>query len=57
MDGIVSILEKRKPMNRGGKRRYNEDYVLEVLRHWESSEAIRRAPPLKRVDEDMVHAL
>jgi hypothetical protein len=57
VDGIVDILEKRRPMNRGGKRRYSEDYVLEVLRNWESSEAIRRAPPLKQVDEDMVHAL
>ena len=34
-------------MNRGSKRRYSEAYVLEVLRDWESSEAIRRAPSMK----------
>jgi hypothetical protein len=46
--GIIDILELRRPMNRGGKRRYSEEYILEVLRDWESSEAIRRAPSLKR---------
>jgi hypothetical protein len=25
----------------------SESYILEVLRDWESSEAIRRAPPVK----------
>jgi LAGLIDADG DNA endonuclease family protein len=54
--GIEEILIMRAPMNRGGKRRYDGDYILAVLREWESSEAIRRAPPLKRVGEDMVHA-
>jgi len=47
VDGVVGILELRSPMNRGGKRRYSEAYVLEVLRDWESSEAIRRAPSKK----------
>ena len=54
--GIEEILIMRAPMNRGGKRRYEEEYILSVLREWESSEAIRRAPPLKLVGEDMVHA-
>jgi hypothetical protein len=45
--GVIAILELRKPMNRGRKRRYSEAYVLEVLRDWESSEAIRRAPSMK----------
>jgi len=45
--GITCILDLRRPMNRGGKRRYSENYILEVLRDWESSEAIRRAPPVK----------
>jgi LAGLIDADG endonuclease len=57
VSGILGILELRRPMNRGGKRRYTEEHILEVLRDWESSEAIRKAPPLKQVDEDMVHAL
>jgi hypothetical protein len=45
--GLREILEKRRPMNRGGKRRHLEEDILEVLREWESSEAIRRAPPMK----------
>ena len=45
--GIEEILSLRSPMNRGGKRRYGETYVLAVLRNWESSEAIRKAPPVK----------
>ena len=47
-DGIGDILELRRPMNRGGKRRYDESLILAVLEEWESSEAIRRAPPLKQ---------
>ncbi len=42
--GIEEILRLRSPMNRGGKRRYDESYILAVLEEWESSEAIRRAP-------------
>ncbi len=45
--GIGDILILRGPMNRGGKRRYGEEYILEVLRDRESSEAIRKAPPVK----------
>jgi LAGLIDADG DNA endonuclease family protein len=45
--GIGEILKLRSPMNRGGKRRYDEGYILVVLEEWESSEAIRRAPPAK----------
>jgi hypothetical protein len=54
--GIGEILALRGPMNRGGKRRRSDDEIIEALRIWESSEAIRRAPALKRRDEDMVHA-
>jgi len=56
-DGIRKLLEMRSPMNRGGKRRYSENQILAVLEDRESSEAIRRAPSVKQVDEDMVHAL
>jgi hypothetical protein len=55
--GIGEVLVLRGPMNRGGKSRYGADYVRAVLREWESSEAIRKAPSLKQADEDMVHAL
>ena len=46
-EGIGDILVLRSPMNRGGKRRYDEKYILDVLRDWESSEAIRKAPSVK----------
>lgn len=46
-NGVRSIFEQRRSMNRGGKRRYDEETVLGVLRDWESSEAIRRAPSVK----------
>jgi hypothetical protein len=42
--GIEAILALRGPMNRGGKRRRTDDEIIEALRAWESSEAIRRAP-------------
>ena len=54
--GIGDILALRGPMNRGGKRRRSDEEIIEALRSWESSEAIRRAPASKRRDEDMVHA-
>ena len=54
--GIIEILSLRSPMNRGGKRRRTDEQIVDVLRKWESSEAIRRAPSLKPTDEDMVHA-
>ncbi len=55
-EGIGEILALRGPMNRGGKRRRSDGEILAALRDWESSEAIRRAPRLKRGDEDMVQA-
>jgi hypothetical protein len=45
--GVTAILSLRRPTNRGGKRRYCEEEILAVLREWESSEAIRKAPPVK----------
>jgi hypothetical protein len=44
LDGIIEILPVRAPMNRGGKRRYSDEQIIQGLRDWESSEAIRRAP-------------
>ncbi len=55
ISGIEEALILRAPMNRGGKRRRSDDEIIEALRDWESSEAIRRAPSLKQRDEDMVH--
>lgn len=42
--GIEQFLELRRPMNRGGKRRYRDEEIIAVLDGRESSEAIRRAP-------------
>jgi hypothetical protein len=54
--GVIEVLSLRSPMNRGGKRRRTDEEIIEALTSWESSEAIRRAPALKRQGEDMVHA-
>jgi len=43
-EGIARILILRGPMNRGGKRRHPDQFILESLRLKESSEAIRQAP-------------
>jgi hypothetical protein len=53
--GIEKALRLRGPMNRGGKRRRSDGEIIAVLRDWESSEAICRAPSMKQRDEDMVH--
>ena len=45
--GIEAILALRGPMNRGGRRRCTDGEIIEVLRTWESSEAIRRAPSVE----------
>ena len=42
--GFIDILALRAPMNRGGKRRRTDEELIEALRGWESSEAIRKAP-------------
>jgi len=55
VSGIEEALSLRGPMNRGGKRRRSDDEIIAVLRDWESSEAICRAPSMKQRDEDMVH--
>jgi hypothetical protein len=47
VSGVEEVLLLRAPMNRGGKRRYGVDHIRDVLREWESSEAIRRAPSVK----------
>jgi hypothetical protein len=44
-DGIIEIVHLRNPMNRGGKRRYSDQMILDSLRLEESSEAIRQALP------------
>jgi LAGLIDADG DNA endonuclease family protein len=56
VDGFIEVLALRAPMNRGGKRRRTDEELIEALRCWESSEAIRKAPLSKREEEDMVHA-
>jgi hypothetical protein len=56
VDGFIEVLALRAPMNRGGKRRRTDEELICALRSWESSEAIRKAPPSKPEDEDMVHA-
>lgn len=42
--GLRRIVQLRSPMNRGGKRRRSDQEIELLLREWESSEAIRKAP-------------
>jgi hypothetical protein len=42
--GVMRVLDLRRDMNRGGKRRRPDHEILALLSEWESSEAIRRAP-------------
>lgn len=43
-EGIAQIVKLRSPMNRGGKRRYSEETILNSLSLEESSETICQAP-------------
>ena len=43
-EGVIEALFLRAPMNRGGKRRRTDVEIIDALKNWESSEAIRRAP-------------
>lgn len=43
--GLRRFVALRSPMNRGGRRRRTDDKIDLMLRKWESSEAIRKAPP------------
>ena len=42
-DGILEILELRRDMNDGGKRKYSEEEIKKRLFHEESSETTRQA--------------
>ena len=42
--GLERIMTIRNGMNNGGKRRRSDKQIRSVLRAWESSEAIRKAP-------------
>lgn len=42
IDGIREILEIRRDMNDGGKRKYSEEYILAQLLNRKSSETLRR---------------
>lgn len=44
-DGIARLLELRRKMNDGGKRKYCEEEILAALDAMESSETIRQASP------------
>lgn len=46
-EGIEKILEIRRDMNDGGKRKYSDEEILNRFRPGESSETIRQAPESK----------
>jgi len=43
-EGIAQLLELRRKMNDGGKRKYSDEEILAVFEATESSETIRRTP-------------
>jgi len=50
--GIKKILDIRRDMNDGGKRKYSEEQILKKL--WESSETIRQTSEIS--DDDIVRS-
>ena len=44
LEGVREILDIRRDMNDGGKRRYSEDEILARYQLGESSETVRRTP-------------
>jgi hypothetical protein len=53
-DGIKRILEIRREMNDGGKRKYSEVEILNKIQ--ESSETIRRTPEINSSGDDIVRS-
>jgi LAGLIDADG endonuclease len=45
-EGIAAILDLRRTMNRGGKRRYSDQEILSALARQESSETTRQPTPV-----------
>jgi hypothetical protein len=44
-EGVEKILDIRRDMNDGGKRRYDDDRVVERMKAWKSSETTRQTTP------------
>jgi hypothetical protein len=44
-EGVERILDIRRDMNDGGKRRYDDDRVVERMKAWKSSETTRQTTP------------
>ena len=41
-EGVEKIIDIRSDMNDGGKRKYDDDYIVERIEAWESSETTRQ---------------
>ena len=44
-EGVERILDIRRDMNDGGKRRYDDDRIVERMKAWKSSETTRQTTP------------
>jgi hypothetical protein len=51
-EGIVELLELRRDMNDGGKRKYTDGEILAAFNAAESSETTRRTSPASQAGED-----
>ena len=54
-DGVRQILEIRRDMNDGGKRRYQDDEILTRFQFGESSETVCRTPDLREMRQSELH--
>ena len=54
-DGVLEILEIRREMNDGGKRRYTDDQILTRFGSGESSETVRRTPSESEMRQSELH--
>jgi hypothetical protein len=43
--GVEKIIDIRSDMNDGGKRKYDDEHIIERMRTWESSETTRQTTP------------
>ena len=55
LEGVKEILDIRRDMNGGGKRRYSEEQILAKYRLGESSETVRRTPALLAMRQSELH--
>jgi hypothetical protein len=54
-EGVQEILAIRRDMNDGGKRRHDDDAILDRIRSWKSSETARQTAPKAQMIQSDLH--